>query len=92
MNKFICKKVKKIKLYHRVLAYIAKVILKTEVFYCTEELLKKEISRRKHLIENIRKLLKNSSEDKIKEQFKKAFDEIKIWQEEIDIMEKELQR
>ena len=89
MNKFICRKVKKIRFYHNFMSWFAITFLKVELFYCTIETLKKEMDRRKRIIKNFKRLLK---EETSRENFKRAFDTIDSWQKEVDIMENELKR
>ena len=91
MNKFICKKVKKVRFYHSFITWFALTFLKIEIFYCTEDVLKKEMNKRKRLIRNLKKLIKDSSE-KVREQFKKGIEEMEKWQEEVKVMEEELKR
>ena len=90
--KFKCKKVEKIRFYHNFIAWFACAFLKTEIFFCTLEVLKKELSRKKRMIKNIKRLIKGSPEDELRIQFKKAFEDIDRWQEEVKVMEEELKR
>ena len=92
MNKFKCKVVKKVTVFHNFIAWFACAFLKTEIFYCTLENLKKELGKKKRMIKNIKRLIKESSEEEIRIQFKKAFEEIDKWQEEVKVMEEELKR
>ena len=91
MNKFICKKVKKARFYHNFMTWFAHIFLKIEILFCTVEVLKKEMNKRKRMIKNIKRLMKGS-EDEVRIQFKKAFEDIGRWQKEVEIMEKELQK
>lgn len=90
--KFKCKKVEKIRFYHNFIAWFVRTFLKIEIFYCTLEELKKELSKRKRMIKSIKRLIKESSEEEMRIQFKKAFEEIDKWQEEVKVMEEELKR
>ncbi len=92
MNKFICRKVRKVRFYHKIISWLAITFLKTEIFYCTVETLKKEMNQRKRLVKNLKRLLKDFSEEDVRKQFKKGVEEIEKWQKEADIMEKELKR
>ena len=89
---FICRKVKKVTVFHNFMAWFARVFLKIEIFYCTLETLKKEMNKRKRMIKNIKRLLKDFSEEEVRKQFKKGLEEVDKWQKEVEVMEKELQR
>ena len=89
---FLCRKVDRMRFYHKVIKWVARTFFKTNVFFCTLEVLKKEMNKRKRMVKNIKRLIKGGSEEEVRKQFKKAFDEINKWQEEADIMEKELKR
>ena len=88
--KFICRKVDRIKFYHKVIKWVASTFFKTNIFFCTLEVLKKEMNKRKRMIKNIKRLVVDTSS--MRKKFKKGYDEIDIWQKEADIMEKELKR
>ena len=92
MNKFKCKIVKKVTVFHNFIAWFACTFLKTEIFFCTIEVLKKELGKKKRMIKNIKRLTKGSPEDELRIQFKKAFKDIDRWQKEVEVMEKELQK
>lgn len=89
--KFKCKKVEKIRFYHNFIAWFARIFLKTEIFYCTLETLKKELSKRKRMVKNIKRLLKEPPEV-LEKEYPTGIQEIKKWQKEVDIMEEELQK
>lgn len=92
MNKFKCKIVKKVTVFHNFISWFARAFLKTEIFYCTLENLKKELGKKKRMIKNIKRLIKGSPEDELRMQFKKAFEDIDRWQKEVEVMEEELKR
>ena len=87
--KFICRKVNKVSLFNKIIAWFARTFINVNIFYCTIEILKKEMNRRKRIIKNFKRLLK---EETSRENFKRAFDTIDSWQREVDIMEDELKR
>ena len=88
--KFICRKVDRIRFYHKIIKWVAHTFFKTNIFFCTLEVLKKEMNKRKRMIKNIKRLVVDTSS--MRKKFKKGYDEIDIWQKEADIMEKELKR
>lgn len=90
--KFICKKVKEIKFYHKVISWLAYTFLKVNLFYCTEEILKKELNKKKRMLKNMKRLIKDPYSEKTEVQFKKAYEKLDKWQIEIDTMEEELKR
>ena len=77
-------------IFHKFIVWFAHTFLKMEIFYCTLDVLKKELNKKKRMIKNIKRLIKGSSEEEIRTQFKKAFEEIDKWQQEVEVMEKEL--
>ena len=92
MNKFKCKVVKRVTVFHDFMVWFARNFLRTDIFYYTLEAFKKELNKKKRMIKNLKRLIKGSSEDEIRIKFKKAFEEIDRWQEEVEIMEEELKR
>ena len=91
MSKFICKIVKKVRFYHKIISWFARTFFETEIFYCTIEILKKEMNKRKRMVKNVKRLLKESPEV-LEKEYAKGIHEIGRWQKEANIMEKELQR
>ena len=87
---FICKKVDRLRFYHKIIKWVARTFFRTNVFFCTLEILKREMNKRKRMIKSIKRLVNDTPSTR--NEFKRAFDEIDIWQKEADIMEKELRR
>ena len=81
------RKVKKIKWYHEFISNFSSVYT-----FLEEEDFKKEFNRRKRMIKNIKRLLKDPDATVTKKSFKKAFDEIERMQKEVDYMEKQFKK
>ena len=92
MNKFICKKVKRIGIYQKFVAWVAKTFLKIEIFYATADVLQKEVDKTKRIIKNTKRFLRSVPEEDIAKQFSNEFNKIKALQKMLDIMERELRK
>lgn len=90
--KVVCKKVKKIRWYHDKISQLMKFLFNIEIFFCTLEELEKEVKKRKELIKNFKKLIKENLTEEEKEIYKKGFDAIEDWETNTYIMEQELNR